>query len=50
MLEPTDRGCPQCALNVEAEGMIDRVFWQRIVPGLIVLAALAIGVLIYARS
>ena len=50
MLEPTDRGCPQCALNVEAEGIIDRVFWQRIVPGLIVLAALAIGVVIYVRS
>lgn len=50
MLEPTDRGCPRCALNLEAEGMIDRVFWQRIVPGLILLAALIIVLLIYARS
>ena len=47
MLEPAARGCPQCALNVEAESMIDRFIWRRFVPGVILLAILAAGALVY---
>ena len=47
MLEPVDRGCPQCALNVEAESMIDRFIWRRFLPGVILLAILTAGVLVY---
>ena len=46
VLEQTARGCPRCALNFDAEDMIDRVFWRRLVPGL-VLAALAVVALVY---
>ena len=41
------RGCPQCALNLEAENMIDRFIWRRFVPGVIVLTILAVGALVY---
>jgi len=45
-LLPQDaRGCPQCALNLEAETMIDRFVW-RLVPVLIVVG-LAIVVAVF---
>lgn len=47
MLQPADRGCPQCALNVEAENLIDRFVWRRFVPGLILLGVLAAAALVY---
>ena len=47
MLQPGDRGCPQCALNLDAERMIDRFVWRRFVPGVILLAVLAAGALVY---
>jgi hypothetical protein len=47
MLQPVDRGCPQCALNLEAENMIDRFIWRRAVPGVILLTILAAGALVY---
>jgi uncharacterized membrane protein len=47
MLEPVARGCPQCALNVEAESMIDRFIWRRFVPGVILLAIVAVGAWVY---
>jgi hypothetical protein len=40
------RGCPRCALNFEAERMIDRIVWQRIVPA-VILVVLIGAVLIY---
>ena len=40
-LEVQARGCPRCARNVEAEQMIDRFIWQRLVPLLFV--ALLVG-------
>ena len=40
------RGCPRCALNFEAENMIDRFFWRRLVPGLVLLL-LVVAVLAY---
>ena len=45
VLDLQARGCPRCAHNFEAENMIDRFFWRRLVPGLflllIIVAALA---------
>jgi len=43
VLEPKARGCPRCALNFEAENMIDRFVWRVILPGvlLIVIAVIA---------
>ena len=48
-LEPGMRGCPQCARNVEAESMIDRVVLRIIVAGVIVIAMVATAALIYLR-
>ena len=47
ILQATDRGCPQCALNLEAENMIDRFIWRRFVPGVILLGILAAGIVVY---
>ncbi len=47
LLEPTARGCPRCALNLEAEGMIDRFIWRQLTPGVIIAAILAAAVLLY---
>jgi predicted amidophosphoribosyltransferase len=46
VLEQTARGCPRCALNFEAENMIDRVILRRVVPGLF-LVTLAVIALVY---
>lgn len=46
LLERDARGCPRCALNLEAENMIDRIIWRRFVPGVIVVV-LAVVALIY---
>lgn len=47
LLRPGDRGCPKCALNLDAERMIERFIWRRFVPGLILLGILAAGALVY---
>jgi hypothetical protein len=43
VLEPEARGCPRCALNFEAENMIDRFMSRVVLPGilLIVMAMIA---------
>ena len=46
-IEPDARGCPRCALNLEAENMIDRFVWRRFVPGLVIVNLLAVVALIY---
>jgi hypothetical protein len=46
VLEPNARGCPRCAMNVEAENMIDRFIWRRLVPA-VILVAFAIVALVY---
>ena len=46
VLEQSARGCPRCAMNMEAENMIDRLIWRRFVP-CVVLLALAIIALVY---
>jgi hypothetical protein len=47
ILQPNDRGCPQCALNLEAESMVDRFIWRRFVPGVVIIALFAVFVLYY---
>ena len=46
-VEPTARGCPRCALNIEAESMIDRFVWRWFIPGVIIVAGLAVAALFY---
>ena len=46
VLEQTARGCPRCALNFEAETMIDRFIWRRVLPS-VGLAIFAVIALIY---
>ena len=50
LLPPDARGCPQCALNLEAESMIDRFVWHSLVPVLIVIGlALTLAVFYLTR-
>ena len=44
MLEQEARGCPRCALNFEAENMIDRFIWRRLLPGLLLFVVVAVVV------
>jgi NADH pyrophosphatase NudC (nudix superfamily) len=46
VVEQKARGCRRCARNIEAENMIERFIWLRLVPCVIVLALVA-GSLIY---
>ena len=46
-LPPAARGCPRCALNLEAESMIDRFVWRRLVPVVIVVALALVFLLVY---
>jgi len=46
LLNPTSRGCPKCALNLEAEGKVDRVFWRGIIPAIVALV-IVVGVLLF---
>ena len=46
LLKQNARGCPRCARNVEAENMIDRFIWRRLVP-CVVLVAFTIVALVY---
>jgi len=47
VMEANARGCPRCALNLEAENMIDRFVWRRFVPGLLIVALLTAAALLY---
>jgi len=50
LLKNTARGCPRCAMNVEAERMIDRLIWQRLLPGVLVIAVIAtVGIIWWWR-
>jgi hypothetical protein len=44
------RGCPRCARNVEAERMIDRFIWLRLVPLLVLALLIAAGVVFFVRK
>ena len=50
VLEHDARGCPRCAMNFEAENMIDRFIWRRFLPGIIVIALLVIAFVFLLRS
>jgi predicted amidophosphoribosyltransferase len=47
VLEEVARGCPRCALNFEAENMIDRFILRRVVPGLLLVVLGVIAVVYY---
>lgn len=49
MLAHDARGCPRCALNFEAEGLIDR-FIRRFLGGLIVVIFIVIAAVIYVKT
>ena len=49
VLEQTVRGCPRCAMNLEAESMIDRFIWRRFVPGVVLLAFVAVALVYFFR-
>ena len=42
LLDQKARGCPKCALNVEAERMIEKVVW-----GVLLLAGVIAGATVY---
>ena len=46
VLEHDARGCPRCALNFEAENMIDRFIRRLLLPSLLVLVV-AVITLVY---
>ena len=47
LLELNARGCPRCAMNVEAERMIERFIWRGLVPGVLLVVVIATVGLIY---
>lgn len=47
MIDPSSRGCSTCALNLDAERMIDRFVWRRLVPAVIILAVLFLAAFFY---
>jgi len=47
VLDEGARGCPRCALNFDAENMIDRFVWRLLLPALTLVVLLAIVALIY---
>ena len=49
VLEYNARGCPRCAMNFEAENMIERLIWRRLVPGMIVLVVAVVALVYFLR-
>ena len=47
--EEKSRGCPRCALNLEAEAMVDRFVWRTLPAILVGVVALAIIYIVYSR-
>jgi predicted amidophosphoribosyltransferase len=50
VLEQNARGCPRCAMNFEAENMIDRFIWRRALPGLFIVVLAVVALIYYLRS
>jgi hypothetical protein len=48
-LDVNARGCPRCARNVEAEQVIERFIWRRLVPLLIVAIVIGAGAIFLLR-
>jgi hypothetical protein len=49
VLAQTARGCPRCAMNMEAENMIERIIWRRLVPGVVLLAFAVVALVYFLR-
>lgn len=49
VLPQTARGCTRCAMNMEAEDMIDRLIWRRLVPGVVVLTFAVVALVYFLR-
>ena len=49
VLEQSARGCPRCAMNMEAENMIDRFIWFCFVPSVILLAVAVVALVYFLR-
>ena len=46
VVDQNARGCPRCAMNFEAENMIDRFVWRLLVPG-VLWVVMALVVIVY---
>lgn len=49
VLAQNARGCPRCAMNMEAESMVDRFIWRRLVPCLILVAFIVVALAYFLR-
>ena len=49
VLAPNARGCPRCAMNIEAESMVDRFIWRRFVPCVILVALVVVALAYFLR-
>jgi hypothetical protein len=49
VLEHDARGCPRCALNLEAENMIDRFVWRLLLPSLFIVVVTVIALIYLLR-
>jgi predicted amidophosphoribosyltransferase len=49
VLEQHARGCPRCAMNFEAESIIDRFVWRRLVPGVFVVVLMTVTLIYLLR-
>jgi RNA polymerase subunit RPABC4/transcription elongation factor Spt4 len=49
LIDAQARGCPRCAMNVEAEAMIERFVWRRLVPGIIIVVVGAAAIIYLIR-
>jgi len=41
LLGSAERGCPRCAMNIEAESMIERFIWRRLAPAILLVVVIA---------
>ena len=48
MIDPNSRGCPTCALNLDAERVIDKIVLYGLLLGVIVTAGII--VILYVRQ
>jgi hypothetical protein len=49
VLEPAARGCPRCAMNMEAENMIERFIWRRVIPFILGIAFIVVALIYFSR-
>jgi len=47
VLVPGVRGCQRCALNLEAEDLIGRFVWRRLLPGVLLLGLIVAVSLVF---